>query len=268
MWSALSTTSRPKCPRRILWPCVRRCWSMATTSTERRRRELKELFATIQSRFRTVRHTLAFGPYRIRILRLADPDALLDQITEEEFQQEERLPYWAELWPSSIGLARHIWRWVECAGQPVLELGCGLGLAGLIAAQKGGEVTFTDYEPDALLFARYHALLNRCPSVHFRLLDWRHPDLEASFPWVIASDVLYEKQNVSLLFSCVQRFLLPGGTFILADPYRPAAAGFFRLMAREGYRLRRTVQPVTLDQSLSWIGIYEFTREETGKGRG
>lgn len=226
------------------------------------RQELQSLFTAIRERFRTVRRVFPFGPHRIRMVCIADPDSLLDQISVEEYQQDERLPYWAELWPSALALARYVWQRAEVGNQTVLELGCGLGLPGLVAAKKGGRVTLTDYEPDALLFARYHAVLNGCGDIRCQLLDWRVPTLQETFSWVLASDVLYEKQNVLLLFSCLQQFLKPDGRFVLADPHRPAAEGFFRLMAREGYRLRRTIQPVTVYKNLHMISIYEFSNPE------
>jgi predicted nicotinamide N-methyase len=230
------------------------------------RQELQSLFTAIRERFETVRRVFPFGPHRIRMICIADPDALLDQISVEQYQQDECLPYWAELWPSALALARHVWQQAEVADQTVLELGCGLGLPGLVAAKKGGRVTLTDYEPDALLFARYHALLNDCGDIRCQLLDWRVPTLQETFSWILASDVLYEKQNVPLLFSCLQRFLQPEGRFVLADPHRPAAEGFFRLMAREGYRLQRTIQPVTMNKNLHMISIYEFSNPELTLG--
>ena len=39
------------------------------------------------------------------IVRPRDSEALLD---EEAFEQEELLPYWAELWPSALALARAV----------------------------------------------------------------------------------------------------------------------------------------------------------------
>ena len=57
--------------------------------------------------------------------RRATRDALLD---EEAFEHEEFLPYWAELWPSAIALARVLAR-RPLTGRRVLELGCGLGPA-------------------------------------------------------------------------------------------------------------------------------------------
>jgi len=71
------------------------------------------------------------------ISRPADSEALL---TDEAFEREEFLPYWADLWPSAIELAHVVARW-DLAGRRVLELGCGLALPGIAAALRGGRVT-------------------------------------------------------------------------------------------------------------------------------
>ncbi|MDX6584220.1 MAG: hypothetical protein QOI10_3404, partial [Solirubrobacterales bacterium] len=39
----------------------------------------------------------------LRVLRPRDSEALLD---EDAFDHEQFLPYWAELWPSGVALAR------------------------------------------------------------------------------------------------------------------------------------------------------------------
>ena len=81
------------------------------------------------------------------------PEKLLDDISVDEFARDERLPYWAELWTSSIVMGEHILQDPSFRGAALLELGCGVGLAGIAAARAGAQVTMTDYDDDALLFA-------------------------------------------------------------------------------------------------------------------
>src|SRR5262245_32819015 len=53
---------------------------------------------------RPERVALAHGT--LSALVLPDPDALLDALTQEEFDQSDgRMPYWATLWPSALALA-------------------------------------------------------------------------------------------------------------------------------------------------------------------
>src|SRR5437763_15437922 len=86
----------------------------------------------------------------VNILHPANAD---DLINEEDFIRDERLPYWADLWPSARTLARAM---VEEQGRGgrLLELGCGSGLVSVAAAIAGFKVTATDYYDDALLFTQ------------------------------------------------------------------------------------------------------------------
>ena len=63
--------------------------------------------------------------------RAADMEALWESMTE--FTEDERLPYWTELWPSSLVLADWLYQRRESLrGQPCLDLGCGIGLTALV----------------------------------------------------------------------------------------------------------------------------------------
>jgi predicted nicotinamide N-methyase len=78
--------------------------------------------------------------------QVADVNKLIDSITDEEFNQDERLPYWAELWPSAQALANFILQNKYLfEGKKILELGCGLGLVGIAATIAEAKVLFTDY---------------------------------------------------------------------------------------------------------------------------
>src|SRR3954447_8410968 len=90
------------------------------------------------------------------LLRPRDAEALL---SEEQFAHEEFLPYWAELWPSALALARAVGS-RQLKGARTLELGCGLGLPSLAAAVAGGRVTATDWAPDAIAMTRENAARN------------------------------------------------------------------------------------------------------------
>ena len=82
----------------------------------------------------------------LALLRPRDAEALL---SEEAFEQEEFLPYWAELWPSALALARFVGG-RALKGARCVELGCGLGLPSLAAALAGGRVLATDWSSAAI----------------------------------------------------------------------------------------------------------------------
>jgi predicted nicotinamide N-methyase len=187
----------------------------------RRRRRLRYLQKAIETSYNTVVQTLMFDGLSIELRRVADVDTLLDRLPKVQFRADERLPYWADLWPSSLALAQYLWEAVDLQGLQVLELGCGMGLAGIVAGRKGGLVTLTDYEADALMFARYNALHNRCQHTIVRHLDWQTPTLSQAYAVLIASDILYERANFLPLLHLLQRALASHGHFIVAEPNRP-----------------------------------------------
>src|SRR5215217_44524 len=89
----------------------------------------------------------------LRVLRPRDSEELLD---EQAFEHEEFLPYWAELWPSGVALAREVAA-RSLKGARTLELGCGLGLPSIAAALAGGRVLATDWSTDAIAMAAANA---------------------------------------------------------------------------------------------------------------
>ena len=103
-----------------------------------------------------VEHVIALPGRELAVLAPRDREALL---SEEAFEQEEFLPYWAELWPSGVALARAIAR-RPLTGRRALELGCGLGLPALAAALQGGRVLATDWAPDAIALLERNAARN------------------------------------------------------------------------------------------------------------
>jgi predicted nicotinamide N-methyase len=160
---------------------------------------------------------LVAGGVELELLRPRSPDELLD---EEAFAHDEFLPYWAELWPASRALAEAL---PEVSGLRVVELGCGLGLPSLVAAARGGEVTATDWAPEAVSLLRENAARNGL-ALHARVHDWRQPCTER-FDLALAADVLYERRNVDPLLERL-RELAPVAYVGLAG--RPYEAEFLR----------------------------------------
>lgn len=147
--------------------------------------------------------------------RAADMEALWDRMDNDDMGDDERLPYWAEVWPASVLLGRHILRSAESlSGKACLDLGCGLGLTGMIASSIGAKVVAFDYEWPAVRFARHNAELNGVVQPQWMLMDWREPAVKAgAFDFIWGGDVLYEKRFLNRLSSCSVMPSHRGGRF-------------------------------------------------------
>jgi len=184
----------------------------------------------------------------------AAADTLID---EEDFDRNERLPYWADLWPSAIALARRV-AMMDLSGKRVMELGCGLGLPSIAALSRGAAVLSTDHYRAALDFAVYNARANLGASLGRELetlhLDWRTPpDDLAPFDLVLAADVLYDKMNVAPLVDLVPKLLTHDGQLLLADPRRDYAGRFLEAMEQRGFE--KSAESVTVE-----IMLYRLQR--------
>jgi len=175
--------------------------------------------AALEQRFVLTARDIAIGD---RTWRLEHPRSAEELISEVDFAVDERLPYWADLWPSAIVLAGEVAA-LDGVGRRAIEFGAGLGLPALAAAGAGFAVTATDYYADALLFARRNAVGNLGRDLATAMIDWRSlPADLGRFDLVLAADVLYERPYAPLVARAVVGALAPGGMALIADPGRVA----------------------------------------------
>jgi predicted nicotinamide N-methyase len=187
-----------------------------------------------------VEERIALPGGEVELARPRDPEALL---SEDSFEHEEFLPYWAELWTSGVALAHDV-SLRSLRGRRTLELGCGLGLPSIAAARAGGRVLASDWSPDALLATAANAARNGV-AVETLVCSWAAPEpLTERAPWrlVLASDVLYERRNVDLLLELLPRLTDERSQVLIADPGRPPAADFLEGAASE-WRISTTGSP-------------------------
>jgi predicted nicotinamide N-methyase len=184
----------------------------------------------------------------VRMLRPRNGDALLDELLAEEDPDEDRLPFWAELWPSGAALARAVAS-RPLAGRRVLELGCGLGLVSVTAATAGAEVLAVDRSPEATTFTEANAARNGV-TLRTAVAAFDQPErLLREAPWdlVLAADVLYEQRNVPVLVWLLPRLVDATGEVWLADPGRPMLARFLAGLDATGWRREQVVaEPATV----------------------
>lgn len=176
--------------------------------------------------------SVVVGDRTFKITYPGNADQLLDHpSTQSAFDADEYMPYWAELWPASqmLGTALLAQRselsdWLG-PGATVLEIGCGVGLSGVVALSMGYRVIFSDYDERAVEFAARNAQANGFSNFETLPLDWRSPP-NFQVPVLLAADVIYEERNIEPLIAFIQTVLMPGGVCLIADPDRSTRGGF------------------------------------------
>lgn len=186
----------------------------------------------LNRRFETREEAFRQGDWEARILL---PRASDELISEAEFVGDERLPYWAELWPAGRALARHLME-NPPAERAALELGSGVALPSLALLRMGVAATATDWYADALSFAEVNAVRNGLPPLPTAQLDWLRPAFGAPWPLVLASDVFYEERNSIGLAALLPRIVAPEGRFVFSDPGRMFEKDFRNRMVAQNWR--------------------------------
>ncbi|ABB39749.1 Methyltransferase-16 [Oleidesulfovibrio alaskensis G20] len=208
--------------------------------------------------------------------RAADLETLWQAMSEADLDDDERLPYWTELWPSSIALAEQIHAARhELNGRVCLDMGCGLGLTALAGAWAGARVIGMDYEEQALRFARRNVRLNGIPheaAPLWTVMDWRHPAIRRrSIDMVWGGDIMYEKRFVGPVLDCIDHVLSPHGRAWLAEPGRSVYKFFQTALQERGWRSRLLADrptPALYEQTCPVpVRLWELTRDASGAGR-
>ena len=123
------------------------------------------------------------------------------------------------------------------AGERVLEIGCGLGLASLVCHRRGIDVTASDCHPLAQQFLQENARLNGLSPVKYRTGQWGSDApapanaVQGQFDLIIGSDVLYERDARASLATFLDHHAGDGAQIWIVDPNRGNRSTFHKQMA-------------------------------------
>ncbi len=180
-----------------------------------------------------------------RLRRAADFDSLWeDMVADGRADADEHIPYWTELWPSSLVLCS----WLaqnqgRIAGRRCLDLGCGIGLTALAGSSLGARVLGIDYEMEALVHAADNARINGVPSPAWAAMDWRRPCVARGvFDCIWGGDIMYERRFVEPVLAVCEHALAAGGCVWVAEPGREVYDAFLKALPERGWTGRRVLQ--------------------------
>ena len=188
-------------------------------------------------------HRIGKRDYRVRALsdrrQYSDPDGEAERagVTPASW------PLFGVLWPAGVALAEAMCA-IPIAGRRILEVGCGLGLASLVLARRGADITASDHHPLAMAFMRHNTDLNDMAPIPFCHAPWGGPDTGIGrFDLLIGADVLYEHEHPRLLADFLARHAKATVQFVLADAGRGHCGRFNTRMEAQGYsRVEKRVQ--------------------------
>lgn len=193
-----------------------------------------------------------------------DLEKLWAKLDEAGFA-DERIPYWTELWPASLGLAQWLGeRRDEIAGKICLDCGCGLGFTAITGQWLGARVVACDYEPEALRAVRESAALSHIAAPACVCMDWRRPPLAAgSVDRAWAGDIIYETRHMQPVYDLMRACLQPEGKAWFAEPGRSIFRKFIELCRSGGCRMepvfRIDVEPPLHLETINHITVWEFS---------
>ena len=140
-----------------------------------------------------------------------------------------------QIWPAGQILAQAVSH-IDIIGRRILELGCGLGLASLVLARRGADITASDHHPLAESFLAYNAGLNHLKMPIYRDLPWTALAGELGhFDLVIGSDILYERGHSALLADLLSRLMRGASEVLISDPGRGHSGRFTHALIAQGF---------------------------------
>lgn len=194
--------------------------------------------------------------------RTADLETLWENMSREEFGEDERMPYWAELWPASLLLARWLERRREAIrGRVCLDIGCGLGLTAIVAGWLGAKVVGMDHQWPAVFFSRENAAQNGVPQPLWTQTDWCRPAFKpGAFDFMWGGDIVYETRFYHPLTRLFRDCLAPGGTIWLAEPKRSVSQPVWERLAADGFLVRGLfTETVPVEGYHVTVNLWELT---------
>jgi ETFB lysine methyltransferase len=181
--------------------------------------------------------TIEFDNIDIHVRSLRDKQQYSDPFGEAEALgiSSAQWSLFGVVWESSEILAHEMTHF-SFEGKRILEVGCGIALSSLLLNILHADITATDIHPEAGNFLAENAKLNNSAKIPFLRTDWKDSsDGLGKFDVIIGSDLLYERDHITLLSSFINQHSAPKCEIIIVDPGRNNHAAFSKKMVNLGY---------------------------------
>ena len=208
---------------------------MATKSVEIPA-EVNRVYQHLLARFKLEWEEVGIAGRNFRFLTVNDLEPLIGG--KDIFANTLDFPFWVKVWEAAVVLGFFMSRQRPEQVGRCLELGAGLGVAGIVAAGFGHEVMITDYKEEILDFPRVSAAVNGVADrVEVARLDWTAPSDLGGFDTIIGSEILFHERFFSPLLEVFSHYLKPGGQIFLAHDVRRKSLAPFLERCSDQYEI-------------------------------
>jgi SAM-dependent methyltransferase len=201
---------------------------------------------------------MAHGKESCGFARPTNPDDVLDSMTDEQYEKDKFLPYWAQQWPACSPLFNFLS--IHAAAGSVIypsasigEIGCGLGIISTLLQLKKMHIIATDLAFDACRYALYN-MRQYSPFPKVVCADWRFSPFKTRFDCIVGSDILYEQRWISPILDILKSSLKNDGVAYVADPCRQWWQEFQDAALKRGFTLNKVWQE-TVNQGKTTVEV-------------
>ncbi|MCB9774245.1 MAG: methyltransferase domain-containing protein [Nitrospiraceae bacterium] len=161
----------------------------------------------------------------VPIVRKTKRDISLETPLDARDDESLGWGYWDRIWPSEVALSEcliHQFFPSKLQGGKVLEIGCGTGLAGVVAARLGAFTMFSDMVPITLEAAKESCRLNHISNFDTCLLNLTEKiePKKCFYDLVIGSEVFYDEGILAGISHILGQVLTQKGKAMFCDPNR------------------------------------------------
>lgn len=202
----------------------------------------------------TKTNTITFPGWRsFQVLSLKDRNQFYDPLGRAKRLgiSSALWPLFGVIWPSGVLLASKVIKNKKNIQKnaQVLEIGCGLALASIVAHSKLINVTASDYHPAVPGFLRKNLMLNKLPILPYRYGRWGAKrknysiydtgalPINRRYDLVMGSDLLYEPDSALYVAEYIDHVAKNNAEVWLVDPNRGYKNKFVRELEKYQFHL-------------------------------
>ncbi len=220
----------------------------------------RDIYNKIKARYKLTFDRLKVGGKTLRLLKIADIEALLDG--RDPFANVSEFPFWVKLWEAAMVLSYVMSSLPDPKGKSVLELGAGLGAPGLAAAAAGFEVTISDYEDIIMDFQKVSAAASGLHNISFTHLDWLNPPELGPFDILAGAEILFREEFFAPLLTLFKKYLKPDGFIYLAHDASRKSLPLFLELAKKDFDITLNKQTIKKQDRTITIIVNRLARKK------